>query len=630
MDTPHGDRPAPFSAEMLHEELRSAIAVREKYRAKVRQAEERFALNRHDDKGAGEDDPERRIYELVATNMVRLAMHNPRVRMGSEGESRAQMVAGALKHSVNRGFEDTNFKFEAQMAARDVMLGWSILHTCIEPAPYTVPNDHEDPVRPRTHNLDPDRFVMDPWCRHWTEARFLAHELTCWKSELEQHARDNPDEGWDMEAVQDLAEDAQGVGFEDGDAREQLHGNANEKPARGEVRFWQIWVPRATQAMEDDDPIERDEEWKYNGWLFYLALNEGGDEAGELRWIRKPQRYLGPPEGPYEVIGIWDVNKTPYHLSPAVAILESIDLFNSLVHANLSAERDHKRMVLVDSTDEELAETIRDGEDGLVVRVQGLDKDRIFPVEIGGPTATGYLAEDRHRQRLDRLQGTDPSQAGSAQAGVTATATISADQAAEALRSFFGERFHTGIERVARRHAFYNYALEDVRIPGPPDAAAELGMEQPWYVGGPEPGVTFAELELRLDAMSMEHTSAGLHAARLERFYGWLFSVAPLFPTMPFLEVREAVRQYAEALNLFEVEALINDKILYSMAEMNALQVGAATSPDQGRMGRDMPGSASPSSSSGGGASSSAQQNQKDSQAGAQSAAQPAGAGGGY
>lgn len=560
------------------EEVEAAIKVREKYRKGPERAEKKLPGPYHhgDFEGDGaHSDVENRIHELTATTIPQLAMHNPRVRMGSDRTGVAQEASMALRHATNRWAVETKIKHEAQLFARDGLLGWGVAHVGLEPAPVLEGSGVDDPVRPRFERIAPDDHIMDPWCHHWTKARYHAHKIVVRKDLLLEYAKENPDEGWNVKAIERMAMD---TNSEDAFSKDSM-----DRPERGEVCYWQVWM----RYDEDEGALSEEERKFHHGRMYYVALEKDQDpQAREFEedWVRDPQPFYGPACGPYVVFGVWDAPSTPFPVSPAVAILNGVEYFNRLRLANMSAESDHKQLLIVDDMYEDMPDLVRDGEDGLVIRAQGFDKDKILQVEVGGASQQGYLAEDRMRTWLDRMSGTDPAQAGSANPDATATATVVADAAAETLRSHMKARFGDAMEQALMVVAWYLYTDEGVVQPLGAEAAKDLGMEQPVFYGGPDEGLSFDELELRMEVMSMEQTSAGLHQSRVERFFTWLVQFAPALVQFPFIKAADVIRQYAESLNLWDMDDLVDMDVLNLMQA--ALAEGAAAQSEAEAQGQ--------------------------------------------
>jgi len=450
-------------ADSLWREVKEAERVRDEHLSKLQDLKDAYVGPAWGTSTVG--DPENSSFEFVTLWVPRAVAGDPKVKIGTSRKGSQRKVAQALSHAVNRQIRDTRISKTLELWAVDFAFCWcAALTTLEETSLYT--QEFDDPVLgPRSYRIDPRHFFWDVQAMSRDECRYMGHDFPKDIEDLKREARDNPDEGWRMKAIQQLADQM------------QEEADRSSKVNRGEAIIREVWVGEldietlegGKWASEDQSPEDG-----YHGVIFTL------DRNGEF--LRDPRGFYGPRTGPYTFWGAYDVPGEPAPLSVLMATDQQRQDLNRHVRANNRAHDRRKRIAIFDKKMGSDARTLKNAQDGDWVGIQGFDKDRFAESETGGVTDQGMLAEGTKRDRLHRMQGISDAKAGNPQRGVTATADAIADEADTTRTQFLQGRFQAGPREIFSKWAWYDYHDEEVVVQMPDEAQAE-GLE-PWFYGG--------------------------------------------------------------------------------------------------------------------------------------------------
>ena len=548
-------------AKNLFTEIEHAENLRDAHLAAMAEQVDKFT-GPHYANGQSEYVPENHYYEYVSLMVPRLIFDNPRVRVSSRRAGTQQDVAEALRHGLNRWCRDSDVRKLLTLVATDCLFNFGVL-LVTEEINQTL-SSHEQtegkskPMWPAVTRVPQKRFFVDPLATNIHEARFMGHKWVRDKEDLISEARNNPDAGWNADAIEQISE---GTGVD------ELHERANV-PDRGEIVAYEVWVPE----IEDADTLGPD--GGFHGTIYTLAV--GGDTTEDERrtvMIREPRAYYGPRWGPYVFFGMYPVPDSIFPLSPISAVEGQVEDLNRHVLAAAHSAENYKKLVFTDATDPRLQQKVKENDD-YVIPIQGMDKQKMVQAEIGGMTQTQMAYIEAARDRLDRNSGIQEAQRGNVEGRGTATEVQIAEQAATIRLAFQKQQFQDAVERILRTVAWYLYYDDRIAFPLGQEAANDLGLVDPWLVGGShddESGATFDDLELEIEPYSMERTTEGTQQRRAMEVVELITNLAPMIPQAPYINWPEMFTMLGDAMNLPNLEQLVDTDLAMTLAGMQIL-----------------------------------------------------------
>jgi hypothetical protein len=393
---------------------------------------------------------------------------------------------------------------------------------------------------------------MDPLALGIDDCRFMAHKFVRPKAEILAEIEDDPDSGWNEKLIRSLEPGE--ASFADS-PMDLIERQGKNYVARDEVIGVEMWVPE----IETGDPAEG-----FHGTLFTLCYDSDDKDS----YLRDPRPFYGPPEGPYVVFGAYQPPDTAYPLSPLVACEGQIREMNKHAKAISRNAAERKKIILYDEMDTDAAEKIIAQKDSLFVGIPNANKDSILTnIEVGGIDAQQVTYYELLRDRVYRALGTSESRSGNP-SDTTATAVAVAEQGSNARLGYLKKAFARGAVQVLDRAGWYLYHDDDV-VFGLGETAAELlNMVSPVFQGGghdPESGLTYDDLELELEPMSMERASEGLQAARTSEAFNMLGQFAPIMAQTPWIDWKTMLNKYGDSRNLTTFGDLFREDIASKM-----------------------------------------------------------------
>lgn len=598
----------------LNSEYRAAARYRDKHLSSWKDRVKRYcgpAYKGHAE--VQEDyDPENHEFEYLSLTVPKLSFDNPRVRITTTMVGPQSDVAAALQAGVNRWIRDVNLRRVLSRTCTDFLLGWGFCMVVMEedrdrvlPDAVVAALQARNPAavgptyRPRVHRISPLRMFWDPLALDFSEARYVGHEWVADKSDMLETARTNPDAGWDYQSISGLSEDA-GVD----DLRRRKGGSDDiSAPTRREVVGVDIWVP-GYQLEGQPGPSQG-----YNGAIFTLALT--GTETGMVQ-IREPRMYYGPPWGPYVQFSGYYVPDETAPLSPTVAIHTQVKTLNVHARAVQNAAGRRKRVAFVAKGDVATQRAAKASVDGDVVltNVEELNNN-LKEVELGGITTAALQGLQVERERRDRLAGMSDAMRGNVSGAGTATENAIADEAGATRMAFLKQQFNDAVTQVLKTVTWYLY--KDDRVVYPVENPEQMGLPQgsamtpsdPWFVGGMEEegsGASFRDLDLEIEAYSMERTSEGTQQKRMLELVQVVTSLLPAAIQSP-VNLKALFDLVGNMGNVPELGKIINlpaalmmQSMMLQQNMMAASQPTAALGGDTGNRGVSPPGGSIPKS----------------------------------
>lgn len=512
----------------------------------------------------GEMLTENHIYEYLSLTIPRLIHDNPRVSVSTRRPVTQNETAKALQHGLNRWVRDTNVRQILMRTAYDILIAYGVVLTTQQPMQGHDPGASNRPYFPACYRISPKRFICDPLALSISEARFTGHAWIRDKDDLIKEARG--DSSWNKEVIETLIVDTL-----DKDSTGRKDDAVKDAPSRREVAGYDIWVPEV-RLDESPGPEEG-----FNGTIYTIGLGQDGSgkDSGEVDFIRDPRPYYGPPSGPYSFFGTYYVPDKIFPLSPILATMSQVDELNDHVKSAARSATQYKRLILVDSKSKKLMQDVKSQPDNYVVPVEGLDRDRVIPIELGGITNQQVSYIQMARERLDRNSGIHDAMRGNVTGNATATEVSIADESGTVRLAYIKQQFQQSVRNLLQNVGWFLYYDERVMFPLGADAAKDLGMEEPYYVGGvteEETGTSYNDLELEIDAYSMERTSESLRQRRTMEAFQLISNVAQAMPQMPYVKWGDLLDKLGDAMNMPDLSEMIDEQMMQEMVQQQQEQ----------------------------------------------------------
>lgn len=428
----------------------------------------------------------------------------PRVRVGAMMESEAGEDL-ELQLMANRWLVDKKLKpFLRDGPATDMQYNWGVVQVAPEPVAGARPiegvgtdwmpgDPHQGAPEPRVpwaptpYRIPQQRYFEDALAVQRDEIRLQGH---LWVRDRNAIMREGEAGGWDIAAVEAYLSDI------DSDLIGRVTDGKVHGVQRDEIVGCDIWVPE--YDLEEGNPwgarASPGREKGFHGTIFTLLVNRlsityadsgatgilGPDgkpiRMADLRrpkqgmgFPRKPRPWYGPPEGPYVVFGQFGVAGHTLPLGALTACEQEIRELDTDVRISQRRMRTYKRLVILARGGEDEIEIVRDAEDEGIVRVSGITKDDVHPVEYGGLSEQAVQHQMYSEQNLEGSLGLSEMHSGQVSGVGLATEQQIANNAAQTRFAGLKESFDEGSSEVVRRACWFLY--NDNRV------ARDLGAE---------------------------------------------------------------------------------------------------------------------------------------------------------
>ena len=471
--------------------------------------------------------------------------------------------AQAMEHGLNRWSREEQLYATLDPLAYDFLMGHGCARGHMDVMPGEDPRDPNSKRWPKLCRVPPPHALMDPDATTDRDALWHGHwELEVKKTLLDnakQELAEDPDAGWDLKAINALAEAKSFAG----------DGSITDVAAwRGMVQVYHLWV---RTVDEPDWPTPN--EGFHGALLTVAAVDKGGSEA-KAEFIRKPVPYWGPPSGPYTWFSCYFDPECPYGLAPLSATAPQAEELNAHAKAMNMNARQFKRLLFCRA---EVAEFIESAPDQLVIPVTDVDwdKDLVVVQEVGGIHPTQMAQYELMKDRLERVSGLQGTKRGELDADVTATAVADAAGAEKVRASYVQARFAKAVQRCLEFVAWYLFNDDRIEFPLGPEAGEQIDNPAPVFEGGPnpdDPEESFNDLELEIDAYSMQRVDEALLQKRVLEAVGQLIAMAPLMIQHPHIDWREVVRRVGDVMNIPDLVDMVNFDQLLQLGQQMAAQ----------------------------------------------------------
>lgn len=531
--------------------------------------------------------PENTYFEYLSAMVPRLVFRNPRVRVTSRRTGPQQDVADAVRHGLNRIVRDQHLDVMLRDLAVDMLFSWGVALVKESPREGVVLAEDDpiypaNPTWPVVERIPQHKFFMDIEAYDQRSTRFRGHEWREDKDDLIKRAKENPDEGWNIEEIEALATDSE----EEGDYHHGSMGQNREgsRASRQQVRCYDVWFP---EIELDSSPGKNK---GFYGTIYTIAVRQANTTGGLMPdedsnaetskktagFIREPRPFYGPRSGPYTIFGCYYVPDSVYPLSPLVATEGQIMDLNEQVIAATEAMTRHKKMIGVPSRS--AAEKIKNTPDGYVVQIPfEMGKPQVMEIEIGGHSDRQLEHMTITKERVDRTLGMDETMRGNTTGKATATEHTLANESAMARMSEIKESFTKATVNVLESMAHYMYYSDTVVFPMGDEVLEAYDIKtpegqdiQPWYRGGDTEagsGYTFYDLELEIEPYSMERTSEGLAQQRALQRHELVMGSLEYMERFPDFPWKQHFKDMGDALNSPKLDELVPEEMLARLAE---------------------------------------------------------------
>ena len=533
------------SASNLFLEVENAIDFRDRHMVSMKDMIKRYAGTDYNNTYTHDVQPDvdNHAFEYISLVLPKIVYDNPAVKIDSRRPTLQGETVAKVQLAMNRWINDTQFRETLHRAAMDMMFGWGVLMTVSEPVPGQRPADEAVKSLPRVYRIAPEHFFMDPKAGHWTESRFMGHSYAMLREELIDAAEN--DDTYDMEAIQELAGNS-GMNKHDGTSTYQ-----ETSKYRDEVAIYEIWCPNTGSEAESDG--------KHHGMLYTLAVAgpTSTDDEPFVGYVRAPQPYYGPRSGPYTLLGIYNVPGDPYPLSPLTATNQLTQEINGSLRQLVSNGQSYKRIYLVDAKNKKLATDIKEMPDRFVIPVEGLDTQRVMPMELGGITAQHVQYQNLLTDKLDRQSGINDAQRGNLSGDATATAVAVAESGATVRLAHIQRQFAEGVKDSLHTVLWYFFHDNTIVLPLGREAMMQLGEIDPIFTGGDVDG-DYDDLLMTIDPYSMERTSEVVLQRRAIEVVQLIGNIAPLFAQAPWVDWPSVMAMLGQTMNIPSLGSIID------------------------------------------------------------------------
>jgi hypothetical protein len=505
--------------------IRDAERFRQEHVDNATQLVKRYVGNYYRTKFRAKAVPENMIFSYVANVMPKLVYDNPTVNVKAARSVTHEPVAAALGHALDAWITRVDLRDELELMATDFLFGHAVAKIGLEqrgdyqadPSRGIYEHFNMLALQPYCVRIPPNAFFIDASANSVAEARWMGHQFTRDLSELAN------DDRYDQAVVATLT-------------------------GEGNPRFGEREMPMKPKSDNGTDRVS----------LYEVYLVESkqigtlcAGSSGSMQWIRPLAEYVGPEDGPYVVFGCYTVPNTLYPLSPICAMAEQFMDLNAHASAAAQEAASHKKLILVDSNQQGLKDSIHSAPTGSVVAIPGLAANAIANVEMGGasPARLGYL--EQLRDRLDRVIGFSDAQRGRA-AGNTATEATIAAESGDNRTEFINLKFQIGVREAMSRVAWFFFYDTSVVMPVSWDGGDGTPQEG-IFLGGIQPGqenMNWVDFALTIDPMSLQRSNPQAEQAKAQAVWGIALQVAPAMVQFPWVNWKALLDMTGQAMNI--------------------------------------------------------------------------------
>jgi hypothetical protein len=543
----------PFDPSRLCVAVRRSREVLRKFREERRNAIQSFVGLHYSDDGAKNP-----VYLNVLAQYVRIVGRNlisksPRVMYSTFSHPHKPAVE-IMERWANREIERMKVATTLARVATDGLFSIGILKVGIASPMEAVRFSWQLKAGSAyMEAVDLDDFAVDPHCRDFSQATFIGHRLRCPLDVARKMPGFKPRQRKNLVADRDQPYNHQGDAKASTIGRGELAGDDEE--FIDHVTLWEFYLPQfgLLVTFHDDD-------------ITGPSMEAGGGDVEPL----EVKKYVGPPNGPYHILGFQVVPSNPMPKGP---IMDLVDLHEALNRTMRKAVRQTDRMKEVTAIQANSTEDgnrivkANDGEMVNVVNPQAVSKiisggalpqidgmavrlEQAFDKQAGNLALLGGLAAQSKTATQDKMLNENSS------AGVVDLQETMTQFVAEALKSVAWLWWHDPFKKM---RALYH-------APANPDVSTMLELHPRLQAGEKPDGkirreADWDDLDVKVDPYSLRHQTPEQRSAKLMQLVQQL--VLPMAQLLQAQGIQidmnkllEKVARYEDMPDLGEILAL--------------------------------------------------------------------------
>jgi hypothetical protein len=276
-----------------------------------------------------------------------------------------------------------------------------------------------------------------------------------------------------------------------------------------------------------------------------------------------------------------------------MAIQSQIEDLNAHLTSVRSSAAAYKRLIVVDSRNAKLAQDLKDKPHDYIVLSESVDKDKVLNLEVGGITQQQVQYSQIAQDRLDRVSGIHDAMRGNISGNATATEVAVAESSATMRMAHLKRQFQDAVDDLARSVLWFMWHDDRIVFPLGRDGVKALLEANPLFMGGVQSG-GWEDLEVSVDAYSMERVSEGLVQKRAMELLQITTSVAQGMMAMPFIKWGEILSTVGDSMNIPNLADMIDQQGMQQQMQQQAQAVAAAQAPQQQQQNRNAMGEPNP------------------------------------
>lgn len=549
-------------------EIESAIALRKRVTDLSAQRIAQEHGSQYIDGLAPDIEPhENHAHDYRSTILPSIAYYNPSVTLKSRRPIVQAGLVEALQMGTNRWIRDVNLVETLRLIGLDMLFDFGVALASLKPVP-----GNPEARRPEITRLSPRRYFCDPQACGYHTRRFEGH---LWVRDADDLIAQRDARGkrmYDERLIRKLTDEAADQVPE----RARLERLGITITPRRQVVGYEVYVPETNQFL-----------------VFGYHNEEGG-------YLREPRKAFCPPWGPYTLFGVYLVPDQIYPLAPLAVPQSLVEELNAQIDQNTRLADQAGTFHIVNSPNQKLQNVMRRVAPGSIVYLPGFDTSQLAAVTRPGPSREQLDYVDRLRERLDRKSGLTDTQrgeiTGKATAYEVATASRSGDKRTRFLQAQFAECSRKVIETAAWYLAYAQTVVFNIPVPPVPTVgkgqnAGSLGgalwregeeLVDGEFVGGIQEGqedFDWYDLELEIDARSMEMDDDAGSTSMWMNFAQWLAGAAPMMPQTPWVNWPKLVEMTGDRFNVPNASELVNFPLVAQIAGIQGF-TGSPPRPD--------------------------------------------------
>ena len=492
-------------------------------------------------------------WEYVTNMVPNLVYKNPGVEVEGLLEGVDDEPAYAIRQVLPQWLHGVRFAERLIPLAYDTMFSFGVAALRLDALPGYNGSTEPVPLWPVFERISPHRFFQDP--RGGASAwRYRGHY---WRSDQQDLLQATGPDGaplFDPDAVGSLTTDSDDREY-DGDQQGPKGWTAQRKVVTG-YEFYH----------------------RESGIIYTL----GSLASGRRVFLRPPRPFIGFPDDPYVLFGLYLVPDQVYPLAPLAVTDEKAREINAHRQAAAADAATLKRLLLYDIAQPGVGEKIATAASGTALGLPGVGAGMFQTVEFGG-NASGQLDYiDRLSMELNEMSGMTDLRRGNITGRATATEVAEVAEADDARTEFARATFHACavelLDKAARLMLRSNQVVVPIVVEAVHPQTGQPVKIPRMYVGGSLPAQNAAgRIRLKIEPYSMERVSRQSIQRRAQLLGGLVLQSIPLAMQNPLFPWQSFFDDQGEAMNMKD----LGKKYFSWVPMMAAIQASAAQQQQQ-------------------------------------------------